>query len=190
MVGIAGPAARNASARRSLLPRHDSGPGAMSFGPIVSPEWLHEHVHDPDLRVVDFRWSLLGGSGREAYARGHIPGSVFVELDAVTGRSGGGRHPLPTGAQFEDEMRKAGISSNTRVVVYDDSGGSVASRLWFLLRWFGHDAQAVLDGGIGPWGGGLGSDKPAVAGGEFRGGEAARAGILGFEDRPRLTGPL
>src|SRR5438046_9916501 len=130
---------------------------------IVSPEWLHEQVHDPDLRVVDFRWSLLGGSGHDAYARGHIPGAVFVELDAVTGRSGGGRHPLPTGAQFEDEMRKAGISSNTRVVVYDDSGGSVASRLWFLLRWFGHDAQAVLDGGLGAWGGGLEGDQPDVA---------------------------
>jgi len=162
----------------------------MSFGPIVSPEWLHEHVHDPDLRVVDFRWSLLGGSGREAYARGHIPGSVFVELDAVTGRSGGGRHPLPTGAQFEDEMRKAGISSNTRVVVYDDSGGSVASRLWFLLRWFGHDAQAVLDGGIGAWGGGLEGDQPDVARGDFAAREPDRTRILDFEDVRRLTDTL
>jgi thiosulfate/3-mercaptopyruvate sulfurtransferase len=159
-----------------------------TFGPLVTPEWLRDHVDDPDLRVVDFRWSLLGGKGEDAYERGHIPGAVFVDLDAVTGREGRGRHPLPTGAQFEEEMQKAGINSDTKVVAYDDAGGSVASRLWFLLRWFGHGSQAVLDGGIGVWGQPLGTDRPRVARGNFRSRVPDRSRILDFEDVRRLTG--
>lgn len=157
------------------------------FGPIVGPEWLHEHIDDSHLRVVDFRWYLLGGTGRDAYERGHIPGAVFVDLEAVTG-NGGGRHPLPTGDQFEKEMQRAGVSSDTKVAVYDDVGGSVASRLWFLLRFFGHRSQAVLDGGIGAWGGPLDSNEPRIDRGDFRSSEPDRSGILDFEDVSRLTG--
>jgi len=159
-----------------------------AFGPIVSPEWLHEHVGDPDLRVIDFRWYLTGAKGRDAYERGHIPGAVFVDLEAVTGKEGGGRHPLPTGEQFEKEMQKAGIGPQTRVIAYDDTGGSIASRLWFLLRFFGHELQAVLDGGIGAWGGPLVTEEPAVARGAFRSSEPDRSGILDFEDVRKLTG--
>ena len=158
-----------------------------SFGPIVSPEWLRDHIADPDLRVIDFRWYLLGGKGRDAYEKGHIPGAVFVDLESVTGREGGGRHPLPSGAKFEREMRRAGVSKRTKVVSYDDVGGSVASRLWFLLRFFGHESQAVLDGGIAAWGGPLGTDAPAVAPGDFRSSEPDRPGILNFEDVRSLT---
>jgi thiosulfate/3-mercaptopyruvate sulfurtransferase len=157
------------------------------FGPVASPEWLRDHLDDPDLRVVDFRWSLLGGGGLGAYKRGHIPRAVFVDLEAVTGRDGGGRHPLPSGAQFEEEMRKAGISSDTRVVAYDDAGGSIASRLWFLLRWFGHGAQAVLDGGLGAWGDQLTTDVPAVARGSFVSREPDRSRILDFDGVRKLT---
>jgi thiosulfate/3-mercaptopyruvate sulfurtransferase len=160
----------------------------MTFGPIVSPEWLHEHIHDPDLRIIDFRWSLAGGGGRDAYERGHIPGAVFVDLDAVTGREGGGRHPLPTGAQFEVEMRKAGVMNDSKVVVYDDAGGSVASRLWFLLRWFGHESQAVLDGGISAWGEPLTTEPPVAYRVNFRSREPDRSQILDFEDVRKLTG--
>jgi thiosulfate/3-mercaptopyruvate sulfurtransferase len=159
-----------------------------SFGPLVSPEWLRDHVHDPDLRIVDFRWHLLGSKGRDEYALGHIPGAIFVDLEAVTGAEGGGRHPLPTGEQFEKEMQKAGISSKTRVVVYDDAGGSIASRLWFLLRWFGHKSQAVLDGAIGAWGDPLDADATVVAPGSFRSREPDRSRILDFDDVRRLTG--
>jgi thiosulfate/3-mercaptopyruvate sulfurtransferase len=157
------------------------------FGPIVSPEWLYEHIADPDLRVIDFRWYLTGGKGSDAYDKGHIPGAVFVDLEAVTGK-GGGRHPLPTGAQFEKEMQRAGVSAATKVVAYDDVGGSVASRLWFLLRFFGHQAQAVLDGGIGAWGGPLETNGPPIAHGDFHSSEPDRSGILHFEDVRRLTG--
>jgi thiosulfate/3-mercaptopyruvate sulfurtransferase len=160
----------------------------MTFGPLVTPEWLRDHLDDPDVRVVDFRWYLLGGKGREAYERGHIPGAVFVDLEAVTGKEGGGRHPLPTGEQFEVEMRKAGVMSDSKVVVYDDSGGAVASRLWFLLRWFWHQSQAVLDGGIGAWGQPLTADPPVVRRVNFRSREPDRSRILDFEDVRELTG--
>jgi thiosulfate/3-mercaptopyruvate sulfurtransferase len=158
------------------------------FGPIVSAEWLHGHVHDPDLRVIDFRWYLLGGKGRDAYDKGHIPGAVFVDLESVTGKDGGGRHPLPSGAQFETQMQAAGVSRQTMVVAYDDLGGSIASRLWFLLAFFGHERQAVLDGGIGAWGGPLETEKPSVPTGTFRSREPDRSRILDFEDVRRLTG--
>jgi thiosulfate/3-mercaptopyruvate sulfurtransferase len=158
------------------------------FGPIVSAEWLRGHLGEPDLRVIDFRWYLLGGKGRDAYEKGHIPSAVFVDLEMVTGKVGGGRHPLPTGAQFEQEMQQAGVGAGTKVVAYDDARGSIASRLWFLLRWFGHDSQAVLDGGIGAWAGALETEKPSVARGSFRSNEPDRSQILDFDDVTELAG--
>ena len=116
-----------------------------AFGPLTTAGWLHEHVGDPDVRVIDFRWYLGRRKGAEEYAKGHIPGAAFVELDDVTGK-GPGRHPLPTRDQFQTAMRGAGVDDATAVVVYDDVGGSVAARLWFLLRWFGHERQAVQCG--------------------------------------------
>ncbi len=159
-----------------------------AFGPIVSPEWLREHVGDPDLRVIDFRWYLMGAKGSDAYERGHIPGAVFVDLEAVTGKEGGGRHPLPTGEQFEKEMQKAGIGPQTGVVAYDDAGGSIASRLWFLLRFFGHESQAVLDGGLAAWGAPLETHEPSLARGSFQSHEPDRSGIVNFEDVRKLSG--
>src|SRR5258706_1316844 len=147
MVGFSAPAAWHAAAHGAFLPRHQSRL-AMSFGPLVIADWLREHLRDPDVRVVDFRWYLLERKGRDEYARGHIPGAVFIDLEAVTGEKDSnarGRHPLPTPAQFESEMRNAGIDENTKVAVYDDGGGAIAAQLWFLLGWFGHVAQAVLD---------------------------------------------
>jgi len=158
------------------------------FGPLVDAAWLREHLDDPDVRVIDFRWYLLGRKGPEEYARGHIPGAVFVELDDVTGKEGGGRHPMPTAEQFEREMRKAGVNGSTRVVVYDDAGASVAARLWFLLSYFGHRAQAVLDGGIGAWGGPLDTEATHVAPGDFAAGPPDERLVLDFEDVRRLRG--
>ncbi len=159
-----------------------------AFGPTVSAEWLREHIDDPDVRVIDFRWYLLGGKGRDAYGRGHIPGAVFVDLEAVTGKAGGGRHPLPTAEQFEKEMQRAGVSRGTKVVAYDDVGGSVASRLWFLLRLFGHQSQAVLDGGVGAWGAALEMKEREVGPGDFRSSKPDRSRILDHEAVRRLTG--
>ena len=140
------------------------------FGPLVDAGWLVAHIGDPDLRVIDFRWYLKGRDGRDEYASGHLPGAVFVELEDVTGKEGGGRHPLPSADQFEREMRRAGVSASTSVVVYDDAGASVSARLWFLLGYFGHRSQAVLDGGIKAWGGPLEAAEGTVAAGDFTAG--------------------
>jgi thiosulfate/3-mercaptopyruvate sulfurtransferase len=123
------------------------------FGPLVEGGWLAEHIDEPSIQVIDFRWYLDGRSGLEAYRAGHIPGAVFVDLDGeVTGhRPGAGRHPLPDREAFQRVMRAAGVNGESRVVVYDDQRGSLAARLWWLLRYFGHDAAAVLDGGLEAW---------------------------------------
>src|SRR5215471_4843479 len=132
----------------------------MTFGPLVDAAWLREHLAEQDVRVVDFRWYLKGRNGREEYLRGHIPGAVFIDLDEVTGAEGSGRHPLPTAGQFQDAMRAAGTRQDSRLVVYDDEGGSVAARLWFLLGYFGHRDRAVLDGGVQAWGEPLTAEVP------------------------------
>src|SRR5881628_666306 len=84
-------------------------------------------------RLIDIRWSLADPKGgRKAYEAGHIPGAVFVDLEEdITGATGAGRHPLPTREQFEAAMRRAGVNTDDRVVIYDDAGGSVAARVWW-----------------------------------------------------------
>src|SRR5262245_37668090 len=127
-------------------------------GPLVTTGWLAERLGEPGLRVVDVRWYLGEPErGRAAYAAGHIPEAVFVdaetELSAPGGRRGGplGRHPWPEPEQVARVMGAAGIGNATRVVAYDDLAGGVAARLWYLLRAYGHDAVAVLDGGLVKW---------------------------------------
>lgn len=124
---------------------------AIAPRPLVTADWLRQHISDPDLRVIDFRWYLDGRSGQEAYRAGHIPGAMFVDLDQMTPTDGPGRHPIPSRETFTEAMRAAGVSETTFVVAYDDASGSVAARLWWLLRHFGHPAAAVLDGGIQAW---------------------------------------
>ena len=160
----------------------------MSFGPLVDASWVRDHIDDSDVRVIDFRWYLQGRSGRQEYVRGHIPGAVFVDLEDVTGEEGGGRHPLPSGAQFDHAMRQAGVDPDTKVVLYDDTGGSTAARLWFLLGYFGHRAHAVLDGGLGAWTGPLVSDVPEVEPGDFRSAKPDRSRALDFDAVRALRG--
>lgn len=103
--------------------------------------------------VVDTRLALTGPSGRERYAAGHLPGAVYVDLDdELAAPPGiGGRHPLPEPDQLVNAIRRAGISDDSRVVVYDDGPGTAAARLWWLLRDYGHDDVLVLDGGLAAW---------------------------------------
>jgi len=140
-------------------------------GPLVDAAWLAAHLHDPSVRVIDLRWYLSGKKGAGEYALGHIPGAVFVDLQtALTPPVGPGRHPIPSPAQFARAMRRAGVSASSRVVVYDDAGGSVAARLWWLLRGYGHAKVHVLDGGYPGWlasGGAAEADAPAVPVGDF-----------------------
>jgi len=163
----------------------------MTFGPLVDADWLREHIGDRDLRVIDFRWYLMKRDGHVQYSRGHIPGAIFVDLEAVTGPKSDenrGRHPLPSAEQFEAEMQRAGVDDATRVVAYDDAGGSVAARLWFLLEWFGHAEQAVLDGGLQAWKGELETSTPHVRPGSFRVRPPDPSRILDFDEMSRLRG--
>lgn len=147
--------------------------------PWISPEALLADIDAPDLRVIDVRSSLADReAGRREYRAGHLPGAIFLDLDtdlsSPPGRHGG-RHPLPDPAQAATTFGAAGIGSGTRVVVYDDAAGMIAGRLWWMLRWLGHERVQVLDGGVPAWldaGGTLVTDVPRPA-------QAA------FEPRPR-----
>jgi len=120
---------------------------------LVSAAELAAHLDDPDLRIADVRWSLAApAAGRAAYAQAHLPGAVFVDLDTVlTALEGPGRHPLPSPAEFVAALGVLGIGREHRVVAYDDAGGTVAARLWWMLDVLGHRRVAVLDGGIAAW---------------------------------------
>jgi thiosulfate/3-mercaptopyruvate sulfurtransferase len=105
-----------------------------------------------DVRIADVRWSLMGPSGWEKYRQGHIPGAVFVDLDRDLSRTGGpGRHPFPATEDFARFLGRIGVGPQTHVVAYDDAGGSIAARLWFLLKVHGHERASVLDGGFQAW---------------------------------------
>lgn len=140
---------------------------AMIDGPLVSAATLRDHLGEADLRVVDCRWYLgRPGAGREAYDAGHLPGAIFVDLDSdLVAPKGPGRHPLPDPRTFSRRMAELGIGSRHQVVAYDDVGGWVATRLWWMLDDLGHRHVAVLDGGVQAWlalGGALTTDVPAV----------------------------
>lgn len=143
------------------------------MNPLVDTVWLADRLHDPGLRVVDVRWYLdPARRGRDEWREGHIPGAVFLDvetdLSGPGGRRGGpiGRHPWPSEEQVARVMGGAGIGPGVRVVAYDDASGANASRVWYLLRAHGHEAVAVLDGGIAKWkaeGRPLSTDAPAFA---------------------------
>jgi thiosulfate/3-mercaptopyruvate sulfurtransferase len=123
--------------------------------PVVSPEWLTDHL--PQVVVADVRWYLDGRSGYGAFLSGHLPGAVFVDLErylAGPASAVHGRHPLPRPEVFAQGMAAVGITNSSQVVAYDDAGGAVAARLVWLLRVTGHDAS-VLDGGLSRWPGSL-----------------------------------
>jgi thiosulfate/3-mercaptopyruvate sulfurtransferase len=105
------------------------------------------------LRLVDCRWYLGRlGDGRVAYDAGHLPGAAHLDIDTdLTASSGPGRHPLPDPAVFRERLERFGIGNEHTVVAYDDVGGWVAARLWWMLDDLGHRAVAVLDGGINAW---------------------------------------
>ncbi|HRD67464.1 MAG TPA: sulfurtransferase [Candidatus Competibacter sp.] len=142
----------------------------MIHATLIDTATLHAHLDDPGWIVVDCRFSLMDtAAGRRAYAEGHLPGARYAHLDEdlsspITLASG--RHPLPDPARLTQRLGEWGIGNNTQVVAYDDAGGMLAAaRLWWLLRWLGHTACAVLDGGIVAWrqaGLPLTAESPAV----------------------------
>src|SRR5256885_13943433 len=118
----------------------------MKFGPLVDAAWLHEHLGDPDVRVIDFRWYLQRRVGRDEYLHGHIPGAVFVALEDVTGEEGAGRHPLPTAEQFERAMRQAAGEAATNGAAYDDTRRPGGAPRWVLSPAFGPTRPAGAAG--------------------------------------------
>jgi thiosulfate/3-mercaptopyruvate sulfurtransferase len=127
----------------------------VSFTTLISTADLARHLDDPAFVVVDCRHNLADvEAGERAYRAGHIPGATFLHLDrdlsgVKTGRNG--RHPLPQVNAVAATLGKVGIDRSKQVVAYDQNSGMWASRLWWLLRWLGHDAAAVLDGGLDKW---------------------------------------
>ena len=123
--------------------------------PLITPHQLDGFLRstEPEPTVVDVRWSLTGPPGRVDYQAGHLPGAIFLDVDTdLAGPPGAnGRHPLPDPALLQAALRAAGIRTTAPVVVYDAADGSVAARLWWLLRWAAHPAATVLDGGIAAW---------------------------------------
>ncbi|WP_328667540.1 sulfurtransferase [Streptomyces sp. NBC_00322] len=141
------------------------------MNPIISATELASELSSTRPPVLlDIRYQLGGPHGRPDYEAGHIPGAVFVDLDAeLAGPPGaGGRHPLPDPEAFGAEMRRAGVSPDTPVVAYDADKGWGAARAWWLLRWTGHTDVRVLDGGLAAWTGPLETKVPAPAEGTFR----------------------
>ena len=127
----------------------------MRFTTVVSTEQLAQQLDDPDWIVFDCRFTLTNTeAGRSAYRQGHIPGARYVHLDedmssAITPASG--RHPLPEVQVLADKLSRWGVDSRKQVVVYDDSFGSMAVKMWWLLRWLGHDNVALLNGNWQLW---------------------------------------
>ncbi|MEE8332194.1 MAG: sulfurtransferase [Acidimicrobiia bacterium] len=121
------------------------------MGPLVDAAWLEQHHDEPAVRIADVR--SVGSSllNRAAYDSGHIAGAVFFGMEADLAGPGGGRHPLPGAAEFAALLGARGIGSEHQVVVYDDSAGAAACRLWWMLRSLGHESVALLDGGLQAW---------------------------------------
>ncbi|HWM28319.1 MAG TPA: sulfurtransferase [Woeseiaceae bacterium] len=140
---------------------------------LIGIRELQQHLQDRGWRVVDCRFELSQPEkGFSDYLAGHIPGAVYAHLDrdlaAPPARSGegSGRHPLPSAEVFARTLGKWGITPATRVVVYDQGGGSIAARLWWMLHWMGHRSVRLLDGGFPAWqraGLPLSTAVPAVA---------------------------
>ena len=128
----------------------------MSHTTLIDASTLHAHRNDPNWVVMDCRFSLADpDAGRRAYRDSHLPGAHYAHLDEdlsdpITPTTG--RHPLPDPERLAQKLGAWGIGHDTQVVAYDDMGGMLAAaRLWWLLRWLGHTACAVLDGGLPAW---------------------------------------
>lgn len=168
----------------------------MAFSTLIEATALRNLVGQPGVAIIDCRFDLAHpDGGRGAYLAGHIPGARYADLNRdlsapITASSG--RHPLPVVRDLAATLAQLGIGSDSQVIAYDDSAGAFAARAWWLLRWVGHRAVAVLDGGIGAWlaaGGSLetgpGPVATAAARGALRVDEAAVLDAAGIEARLR-----
>ena len=127
---------------------------------LVTADWLAANIDDPDLVVLDCSviiendedGNMRSVSGRAAYEEGHIPGAGFADLkDALSDADSPLEYAVPAPEQFRDAMQALGVGDDTRVVLYDRSGGVWSARVWWMLRWIGFDNAALLDGGLDAW---------------------------------------
>jgi thiosulfate/3-mercaptopyruvate sulfurtransferase len=135
---------------------------------LIVPEVLESLL--PEVRVLDCRARLDDRNfGAAAYAAGHLPGACYASIDDdfAAAPGNGGRHPLPEPERLRDRFRAWGVNDDDQLVFYDDTGGAFAARAWWCARWLGHEAAAVLDGGIDAWAGPLTAELPEPAIGSF-----------------------
>ena len=120
--------------------------------PLVATNWLAENLNDPSIRIVDASWRMPGaGDASLDYARRHITGAVFFDIDAISDEASPLPHMLPTSSAFSDAVGKLGISNDHHVIVYDDEGLFSAARAWWMFRAMGHKPVSVLNGGLPKW---------------------------------------
>jgi len=146
----------------------------MTAKTLIGAEDLAAQLGDARLRLFDCRFDLARPAyGRAAYLDEHLPGAIYADLNgdlSAPATATSGRHPLPEPEVFAARLRAWGVDADSRVVAYDDGNGAYASRLWWMLRWLGHDDVAVLDGGMRRWlqlGLPLSDEEPAPAPGDF-----------------------
>lgn len=122
---------------------------------LISAQELYDHINDNNYLIFDVRNNLTDPQfGRNAYNQGHIPGALFLdsETELCSARTGtNGRHPLPDRTDFARFMQSRGLKPGVEVIIYDAGNSAFAARLWWMLRWLGHDAVAILDGGWQAW---------------------------------------
>jgi thiosulfate/3-mercaptopyruvate sulfurtransferase len=125
----------------------------LALEPLVTPAWLAAHLGDPDLRIVDATWYLptLQRDARAEFREAHVPGAVYFDIDAIADRGTALPHMLPDAESFARAAGALGIGDGDRVVVYGGALLVAAARVWWTFRVFGHDAVAVLDGGLPRW---------------------------------------
>ena len=149
---------------------------------LISTDMLSARL--PNFVVIDCRFKLDDVAwGEREFAAGHIPGAVYAHLDRdLSGPKTGtnGRHPLPDAQTFATTLGRLGVANDAQVVAYDQDNGMYASRLWWMLRWLGHDAVAVLDGGFAKW---TAENRPTASGREMRPAGVHRPGTVGGPGR-------
>jgi thiosulfate/3-mercaptopyruvate sulfurtransferase len=163
---------------------------------LVSTQWLADRLGDHDLVVVDASWHKpsSGRSGRDEFNDRHIPGARFLDIDAVSDSGNPAPHMLPSAQAFAEARTALGVGSDDRIVVYDNSPVRTAARGWFMLRHFGADRVAILDGGLQKW---LSESRPTESGpaaprsarfavGQRPGDVVAKQELLGGAEAPLL----
>lgn len=125
----------------------------MTADPLVSTEWLADHLSAPDVKVVDATWYLptMQRDARAEYRDGHIPGTVYFDIDEIADSASPLPHMIPDSTKFASRVRRLGLGDGSRIVIYDNNAYSASARAWWMFRLFGHEDVQVLDGGLRKW---------------------------------------